>query len=552
MRRRILLIVLLLVLLGAGLIFFLPLGEKQGQTELGFASFLPRDTPLVLGLYDLSGLADRLPRTPLGRFLSPAVLEPVLAELGVAPEQVRAYGRLHAGVMAALGHPAFRMVFGDDAILALLPLDRRSFARQPLAELRRNLLVLATTHSGRVLERVGRTVMPGSLSTVRRDRLEMVRLQLDGSDPLYGWIGEGRVLLALEPGAIVRAVNTGKQAAGESLAACSVLGQASAFWRQHDPGRTYIRGFLRPGFLPGVSSTGGSDPFSVPETVFWTGGQDNTSWLLHAAAKPAVFPDGFLRKNRTLFLLEGRPLLYGWSARAVPLLIDGMAKLRPGRPESVFPDRAFSPQGALSLVRMGQNRLLPLPHWAAAVPVHDPDAARRALDRFREMMRARGHPREVRKKTASGTTLFTWPVFPVDGASPALVLDGGWLLAASSPARLRHLLARVVRPGTEQESTGYRLGPYLDGLAGQADLGLLVFRPARFARQAGPVLDRLGRVVRLRSGASFRRLSHELLLLMQGAELVFSAFWQEDGLLRGLLLCRSAQNPVAEQKTGPQ
>ena len=555
MNRRLTGIILaaaVLALAGTGWWLLRAPGQKE---DLSWSRYLPADTGLVLSLHDLAGLSDRFPATPLGRFLAPESMVPILRDLGVAGDRVRAYERGYRQTLAVLRHPGFRMVFGDDAVVALLPVE--AAGDQPLAALRQGLLVEATTASTQALTRLARVVLKGQVESVEQDGVAMTRIQVDSRTRVFAWSEDDRLLLALDPRVIVAAVRRAGAGQG-SLVDDPEFRAVAGFWHHQHQDRVYVRGMLRPDRLPRIPAAESLRFLDQWQRLVWVGGERDRGWRLDGEAVAGAGRHQVVRAdNQTLFLLDSHPLLYGWTASLAGLL-GAVDRGSPARPPSwlaglgVKPAEilaGFGPQAGVALTRLGQNGFLPLPLLAAALPVRDRAAAAGVVKKIRGAIGPRGYPRQsVRRDSETGAEIFSWLFLPGEATVPSLALGEKLALIASNPRLAARLLARAGRaPGLDSrlaESLGKPLAAEIKG----ADAGLTLFWPSRFARQAGPALAQGLAMFRPANGVSLHSLARELMTLMRAGELVVSASSASGQGMRFLLFCRGNQGEDAGKR----
>jgi len=201
--KKIALFLVVVILFGAGWAY-LYLHPTAPADKREYAAYLPAETLLTLSLRDVNALTDLLPRTSLGHFFSGSTLADIFSEFHLSSEQIQSYAALSNQLSAALHHPVFRMVFGDDLDLALLPPDPLLLQTAPQKALEDSLVVLATTSSAQTLIKMAQTMRPGRIIRIRYGGLELMEIRLNSGRMLYAWSLENRLFLAASAAIIKR------------------------------------------------------------------------------------------------------------------------------------------------------------------------------------------------------------------------------------------------------------------------------------------------------------------------------------------------------------
>ena len=127
--KKIILVVLLLLGV-AGATYYITRPSSSLSLDY-YAEYLPQDTLATVSLIDLKGLSERFPASALGRFFAKPTMHGMLSELGVPDQGLQEYDDIYDGIADVLTNPAFRQVFGDDAVVALLPPDGAFLQKSP-------------------------------------------------------------------------------------------------------------------------------------------------------------------------------------------------------------------------------------------------------------------------------------------------------------------------------------------------------------------------------------------------------------------------------------
>ncbi|MCI5159129.1 MAG: hypothetical protein D3906_11980, partial [Candidatus Electrothrix sp. AUS1_2] len=242
------------------LLYFFLRPAPPGPDENYYADFLPEDTVAVVGLYDLKGMSEKFPATPLGRFFSKPVMHEMMGELGAQDEELEKYDALYDAVADVLSNRLLLRFFGDDAVIALCPPDAERLRENPEQELQHALMAFGTSSSAGPISMIARLVMGGDVSRTEIAGLDMVRIRLDETDEsevLYGYDDQGRILLAYDPKRIVSAVE--QQKTGKTLRHSKLFSTTEAFWKRpaqgQETGHVYARSYLNGLLLQELLST---------------------------------------------------------------------------------------------------------------------------------------------------------------------------------------------------------------------------------------------------------------------------------------------------------
>ena len=108
---------------------------------------------------------------------------------------------LYEVITDVMTNPAFKAVFGDDATVALLPVEQRDMQASPAAALRASLVVLSRTTVAGALDLFSRMVKNANISREVVDELELTRVVVEPGQILYGYTEGKMVFWAYSPAA---------------------------------------------------------------------------------------------------------------------------------------------------------------------------------------------------------------------------------------------------------------------------------------------------------------------------------------------------------------
>ncbi len=544
MKKTALIVVTLVLVAGGGIFYFLRHQHPVRQDD--YATYLPADTLAVISIRDLNGLVDRFPETPLGRFLAKENVAAMLAEIEAGPEALQEYNQAYDRIFSVLHNPGFRMVFGDDVDLALLPFSPAGLDGDPEKTLRESLVILATTASASTLKRIAGTTLHGQVESIEDNGVAMTRIRMDEARYLYAVSRDNRLLIGFTPAALHRCLAA--RNSGRHLAATENFGAALAFWQQPVRGKVHVREFVQIDVI--VPLLSGSEDAAMREMGRYLRGMrlaagqavaQDRGWLNTSLCKyayeqldPAVrqLVDDANGKNITLHLLKNNPLLYSWSAGfdALSWLKD-LQKRDPDRYRKwasslrgdlgVSPEQtaaSLGPQYGFSLEKIGQGGMFPLPRLVAFVQVRDRTVAGRLLAGIRKKIAARGVG-GYREEQVDPYTLYSWTLLPGEATRPSYVLGADLLYVANNPDDLKNLLAVENERERLPEKVMERLGYFGDQVQ-QANNGVLLFWPHRFARQIRTAADWLAGLIASGKGIRVKRIKEEILTLLGATRLV--------------------------------
>jgi hypothetical protein len=184
--------------------------------------------------------------------------------------------------------------------------------------------------------------------------------------------------------------------------------------------------------------------------------------------------------------------------------------------------KAFGPQGSMTLNRIVQGGMFPLPEMIIAVKIGDRELVANILELLKGKMSEQGLVIEQREE--QGKTIYSWPILPGEAAQPAIVLTDDMLYISNGLTGLKKTIALGEEGKKIPESMEKVLGADLSDKIKNANSGVFVLWPARlsvqlegFANWAVPMIESSG-------GVSVGFLKDELLRLIGSSEvIVFSS-----------------------------
>lgn len=563
-----------LLLVVAGSAYFL-LRTPVQTTDTGYAEYLPSETVLTLSLRDLSGLADLFPKTALGHFLSKETMGAILENLQAEPEIIRNYETGYDELFSVLNNPAFRMVFGDDVDLALLPVDKQQISDNPQQAVERALVVLATTSSSKALETFARTLLHKDVSEYRHGELLLTRIRLDTGAFVYALTKSGRLLLALDPAVIEQCVAA--YGSENTLRTNQNFVDAISFWKKTPLSKVYSRGFVQIDRIrPYLDASADKDLrdggryLQGMKYIASVGGQKSDGWGIdYSGSYTYDALDPTIREliaeasatNPTLHLLQGNPLLYSWSSSlGASALLEALSasdsksyrKVDDAlqREFGVSLDKAvhtFGPQYGGVLKKIVQNGLFPIPKVVLFVQVKDSSVAKTLLDRVRQKVAQRGMLTEHQEQ-AGPYVIYSWSLLPGEDTQPAVLLTDDMLYLANGPASLKQILSDGENPGPLSKQLAGKLGAGESDRIQAANNGVVMVWPARMAAQVQGIADWLVDVFSSSQRGSIEVLTTEVLRLLQSGELTIfvSDLFKDRAEASVIIKSKSADKSVAE------
>lgn len=515
-----------------------------------YADFLPEDTVAVIGLYDMKGISEKFPDTPLGRFLSEPIMHEMMGELGASDEEMEKYDALYDAVADTMTNRIFRLVFGDDAVIALCPPDAERLRENPVQELQHALVAFGTSSAAGPISRVARLVMGEDVSSTEIAGLDITRIRLDENEMLYGYDDRGIIILAYDPKRIVNALEQKKSK--NTLRHSSLFSATAAFWKGQEQGegyvyaRSYLSGLLLQELLStseqervrciseelaGIESMGAllvddggnlrvrirgeRDPELVseddlPEEDTWNN-EELVSALVQKKTVLHYRTAGFDKEFFLHFLFSAESeQQYADLEKTVQEEIDfSLNKFL----------EAVGPQAGFSVHEVVSAGAFPLPKTILTLRVRNRKTVGLALRKLRETLKKQGFADEHHEKVQENH-LYYWTIMPIEATHLAIALTDTMLYIANGESQLRMLLEEKRDFTTLRENMVEELGEAAGSCPATADSGAFLLRPQRLAEQLTPVADWLTDIVQVNGSGPAKKVQTELLTLMRSFDVI--------------------------------
>jgi hypothetical protein len=541
-------VLLILVLAGAaGAAFYMTRPSSTPATAEYYAEYLPADTLATVSLLDLKGLTDRFPASGLGKFLAKPTIHSILTELGGDPKTAGQYDQVYDGIAGVLTNPAFRQIFGDDAVVAVLPPDVKRMQDAPEEELRKAMLVFGTSSVSGAVDSFARLVMSKSVTRETIDGLEVTRVQLDENEIVYGYSSEGILILAYDPARISAALRQKKS--GTGLRQSAPFTSAADFWNSAADSRQYARAyvdFVEIGRLLAASPEEDAKRFAryftgfkVAASVVFERGDE-----LHISSQMSYDFDALdplIKKqyqavsddNLSLGLLTPGALAYYWVSLVDSDYIKGLlaatddeqykkAAARFQLEMGISLDKAITavgPQTGLVVNDIVNTGLFPLPRMVLFLQVRDRQAVDKLLTGLRSDIARRGFAAE-QSEEVDGSTVYYWSILPGEATQPAIVVMDDMIYVANG----RQTLVDMVKKGGELKTLPVAmadiLGDSMVANIGASNYTTLVIRPDRLADKMKDAADWLAGMLAATNGVNADRLKDEILKLMHSVDVL--------------------------------
>ncbi|MGD9950779.1 MAG: hypothetical protein AB7U29_20245 [Desulfobulbus sp.] len=541
--KKIVALVLAVVLLGVGVYFTLFGGGKDNE----YAHYLPKNAVVTLNLLHLGELSDSFATTALGRFLAKDTMHAVISEMGGKAADLAEYDRMFDSVSDVMTNPAFKAVFGDDAAVALLPVEPGAMQAHPSKTLQEALVVISRTTVAGALDLFSRMVKTANISREVVDELELTRVVLEPGQVLYGYTEGKMVFLAYSPAAIKRCLLAADKD-GHRLDAVENFTKAVAYWQAAPREKTYSRLYINPGELgqllteapakelqqaaamlrgiDGIYSTTYGGEQGIESRARSTFHYDQLNPLVKTAVDAATHP------NPTLFLLRDKTLAYSWASSLRPELMTQVLaekSLEFQQADASLKEllgvgledlgKAFGPQYGGVLDDIVRAALFPAPKMTLFVGLRDRAIAQKVVDALRAKIAENGMIKEEQEQVG-GYTVYCWPLLSDKEAQPALAMTDTMLYLATSKQALKELLQSTVKADTLSEPVVAQLGGPLAERISTANTGSLVVYPQRMSAKTGQTLDWLAGILATTKNISLSRLNQETVRLMQSTEII--------------------------------
>ncbi|WP_339136981.1 MAG: hypothetical protein WGN25_03450 [Candidatus Electrothrix sp. GW3-4] len=551
-----------------------PAPPEPGQAD--YADFLSEEeTVAAVSLYDLEGVSEAFPETPLGRFLSKPVMHEMMKELGATEEDFGGYDAFYESVADIMTSPVFRQVFGDDVSIALCSPDLEGVQANPEQELKNSLLAFGTSASAGPISRFARMVMRKDVTNTKIAGLDMTRIRVDEHEMLYGYDVQGVIVLAYDPRRIVRAVQ--QKTAGNALRHSPSFTATEAFWKEEGQGRVYARlhfnaillqDLLR-AFdqqktedvaegLAGVKSIGGL----IVET------QGEVHARIQGERDPELLPEE-VRAREALLGREGgaaSPLLQKKTLLHYRLAQFDKAFFRKflssAETEQQYSElektvqeevgfsldkflEAVGPQAGISVHEIVNAGIFPLPKTVLALQVRNKKAVGWALRKLRDALKKQGIANEHQEKI-HGHRIYYWTLMPIEATHLAIALTDTMLYITNGESQLRTLLAGGQVAESLAENMVKELGKTAGTCVANANSSAFLLRPARLAPEIAPFADWLTDMMLAKGSDSGKKTQEEVLALMRSFDLVAACSNLTETQLRGEIILKAL--PVANEE----
>ena len=544
--KKILIFVLLLAGLAAAGVYFTRTSSTPTVADY-YAAYLPENTLATVSLLDLKGLSESFPSSSLGQFVSKQSMHAVFTELGAPDDALHEYDQVFDGIADVMTNPAFRQVFGDDAVIAVLAPDVVQLQKEPEKELQKSLMVFGTSSVTGALDSFAKLVMSQNVSTKTVAGLEVTRIQIDNDNVLYGYADGNVLVLAYDPTRIATAVKRRQQ--GDGLLSSPQFAAVQSFWKTTSRGREYARIFLNsPAFrdLLNQSNKDEAREFAGMLSGFKAMGSAlfDTNGDLHSEARidydqQALNPlvkkqfHAVSSDNLSLGQLTSGTLAYYWTSILDKAYLQGLfAKAdEPRLPQiqakverqlGVTLDEvmsAFGPQVGLTLDAIVNTGLFPLPRIIAFVQVREKSIARKVIDTLRKDITDKGITTE-QHEVVNGHTVYYWSVLPGEATQVALVMTDTMLYVANGKSTLARLVDKDAHPNVLPQAMATLAGKELVQRIKGSNYATYVMRPDRFATEIKDGADWLADMISASQGTSVNKLKDALLQLMHATDMV--------------------------------
>lgn len=542
-------VILMLALMGiaVGLYFW---QNRKPSDSVYFAEYLPSDTLGIVSLTDLNRVSDTFASSPPGKLLAKETMAVVFAELKVQEEAIAEYNQAYDEIAELLGNPAFRTVFGDDTTIGLFSPDLSALQRTPDMELRRSVIVFATTAVTGALEQLAKLLVSDTVATEEVHGRKLTRITVDNAEEIWGYADKGIVLLAFDPEVIVRGLAV--RESGNGLAGVVSFGDAVGFWETYEPDSVLLRSYVNVERLQDLMKKiesdevkGAADYLNGIRYLAAVSGQDGDE--LHSDAK-AGFTSGALHElvqaaisnqvpaNTTLHMLRDKCLMYDWASTLIPdimlnaagpgtdedvLLLENLIQQELGVSlDDLF--KAFGPQYGFTVNQIINGGFIPIPQVTAFVQVRDHSLAKKVFAAMRQRIEKSGLASEERSEVGE-YTMHVWPILPAEATQPAMTLTSDMLYFANGKSVLAEMLTADGAKNKVNERVAGVLGTDLTGQVEGARLGTFVLYPARLAEEIDEIAQWLMNTIVATQGVSVERLGREIIGLMKAYEVMVAS-----------------------------
>ena len=543
--KKILILVLLLAG-AAGAVLYFSRSTSPVDSEY-YADYLPTETLATVSLIDLKGLTDSFPASSLGKFLAKPTVHGIMTELGAAPEDIDSYDEMYDGLAGVMTNPAFRQVFGDDAVVAVLSPDPARLRTEPEQEVQHSLLVFGTSSVSGPLDSFARLVMSKSVTKETVDGLKLTRIQLDENEVIYGYADGGVLVLAYAPDNIAQAIK--QKQAGGGLQESAFFAAAKKFWSESAEGREYAHTYVNiaqiqsllaaseeqkareaADFLQGFKGVGSVIVDQQGELNITTRMEYDFASLNELIRHQY---QSISKENLSLDLLTPQTLVYYWASTLDKEFVKGLlsatdeeqykqADARVQKELGLSLDEiiaAVGPQSGMVVNEIVNTGLFPLPKVIFFLQIRDHKVAQLVLDNVRSKIGERGFAAE-QSQEVNGHTIYFWSVLPGEATQPAMVLTDNMLYIANGKSSLETLIAGDRSPAAVPADMAASLGSELVTMIESSNYNTFIMSPARLATEVKDAADWLAGMMAASKGVSAEKLKQEILTLMHSIEVV--------------------------------
>jgi hypothetical protein len=540
-------IILVLLLAGAaGAVMYISRSTSPVTSDY-YADYLPKDTLATVSLIDLNGLTDSFPASTLGKFLAKPTVHGILTELGAKPEAITEYDKIYDDLAGVMTNPAFRQIFGDDTVVAILSPDASRLQNEPEQEILKSILVFGTSNVSGPLDSFARLVMSDNVVKENVNGLDITRIQLDENEVIYGYSENGVLILAYDPGNLAAAVK--RKSAADVLRNSASFTDVKKIQAQSAGGREYaetyinlaaIRALLKGSndedgkqlakYLQGFNGMG-SVIFDRQGELLVTSRMNYDYAALNDLVKQQY--QAVSDENLSLALLTPEALAYYWVSLLDKNYIKELlsatddrqykkADARVQRELGLSLDEvidAVGPQAGLVVNEIVNTGLFPLPKVVLYLQIRDHAVALKIVDRLRKDIADRGFAAE-QSEEVNGNTIYYWSVLPGEATQPALVLTDNMIYAANGKSTLAAIVSQESTSGAVPEPMAEVLGNDLVQNITKSNYTTFVMRPERLAVEVKDAADWLAGMLAASNGLSVDKLKQELLKLMHSVDVV--------------------------------
>ncbi|MCK5516934.1 MAG: hypothetical protein KAI39_08685 [Desulfobulbaceae bacterium] len=571
MKRNFIIVFLLTVV--AGTAFYLTRPFAPPLSSEYYADYLPADTLATISLIDLKGLSHSFPLSIPGKFVSKPTMRGIMTELKATTQDIESYNAMYDGLADVMTNPAFRQIFGDDTVVALLPPDLTRLQTDRNQEIQRSLLIFGTSSVTGPLESFARLVMSKSVSRETVDGFDMTRIQLEDDEEIYGYVQDTILILSYNPNTIVTAIEQKQKE--NNLQQTDSFKEVKQFWSEKAAGREYSQTYINMAAISTLLSTAENREardiaqlmhglYSIGSLIIDQQGELQVSTRLNYDfdSLNKLFKQQFRslsNENLSLNLLTPETLAYYWTSTLDKDTVREMLSTN-GEQQYQQTDahiqeelglpledllEAIGPQTGIVINDVVKGMLFPLPKIIFYLQIRDSDIASQVLETLRQKIAARGFAAE-KSEEVNGHTIFFWSVLPGEATQPAIVLTDNMLYIANGKSSLKSLLTKELPADPLPAATAETLGSELTNNIKASNHTTFVLRPANLANKGKKGADWITTMLAASKNISAGKLKEEILTLMRSIDIVVATIqFQEDHAESSIVL----KHAVPQQQT---